>query len=307
MFDYPVVACTLFTQVKDGVTYCDHLLEQLAPVNQWGVSHVVGPVPGVSSDVGYTIRVTAAHDNTEVTPTPASVVSIVASRGCGCTGMPLSTDIMFSDCTESCVISRGGFVEFSVTDASVASVIDCSQPCQVIQYTNNPASRPDSNTGPDPAMLVIPPVDHYSNSMSFGTVSNIGQSTLQNMGHYVTIVCPTSETSTVRLDGAAIPSGSTWQSIGSFSYVALAVSHGFHTVHSTDAAVNLMAFAFGQATVGAAVGYGFPLAYSSKAHYLRVTVTLTFLNQNVFKPIIASTIGRDILSQLYMPFDTLSE
>lgn len=90
--------------VPENVPFCDHMSEQIPPVNQLGLFHVVPPIYGRSPNAGYVVRVVATEANTTIS----------------CMGVTV-------------IKNRGGFVQFNTSDARPVVVV-CDKPCLVMQY-----------------------------------------------------------------------------------------------------------------------------------------------------------------------------
>jgi hypothetical protein len=107
--------------VPTGVSYCDHLVEQLTPTSTWGRRFVTTPLAARQN--GDTFRILAASSDTEVR----------------IHGVLIAT------------LNAGQFWELTLTEASV---IDASSPVLVAQFANGSALS--GNPG-DPFMMLIPP------------------------------------------------------------------------------------------------------------------------------------------------------
>lgn len=115
--------------------YCDHLTEQLPPTNTWGQQFIAASLLGRNS--GELFRVVAAQSSTVIT-------------------VKCNT---FAQNAVYNLLSAGNWEEFQITPSSYC-YIEASGPILVVQFGlgNNL-----DGVG-DPFMMMIPPVEQYSNS-----------------------------------------------------------------------------------------------------------------------------------------------
>ena len=114
---------------------CEHLIEQIPPTIYWGKSYFIAPLQGRS---GYTIRVVAAYNSTEV----------------------------ITDCNnfkKFYYINAGD--TFTATHQSY-SVIHSTKKILVAQYSHG--YYYDGKTG-DPMMMLVPVTAHFSNEINLST------------------------------------------------------------------------------------------------------------------------------------------
>ena len=121
--------------VPPGVSFCDHMVEQLTPIETWGTAFATAPLSTRRN--GDTFRVLTATDDTDIT----------------INGVVVAT------------INRG---EFFQTILTTSSAIIGTKPILVAQFSNG--SRFD-NTVSDPFMQLIPPVEQYDSSYTVATPS----------------------------------------------------------------------------------------------------------------------------------------
>ncbi len=114
--------------------FADYLLEQLLPVNRWGMEHIATPL--MTRTGGDVIRVIAAQPETEVTI--GTVTETIANPG-----------------------------EFIETTTTLATLITANKPVQVLQYATS--SDFDGVTNSDPFMVTVPSRAHWSDGHSFCT------------------------------------------------------------------------------------------------------------------------------------------
>jgi IgGFc binding protein len=93
--------------------FCDHMAEVVPGVSELGRTHIVPPIGGRSVNVGYIVRVVPTKLNTMVTWT--------SSDKNGAAGGPTK-------------VQPGSFLEIDSILTSAAMMIQCSEPCVVMQY-----------------------------------------------------------------------------------------------------------------------------------------------------------------------------
>ena len=133
--DKPVAAFGAHTCANVPVSkpYCDHLVEQLTPVDAWGRRFVTMPLATRSG--GDTFRVLAAEDDT--------TVSI--------NGDPVAT------------LDAGGFHEQLIGGPAA---VNADKPILVVQYSNGSTF---DNTVSDPFMVIVPPYEQFQEGYTVAT------------------------------------------------------------------------------------------------------------------------------------------
>lgn len=91
--------------VPQTVPFCDHMSEQIPPVNQLGTYHIVPPIDGRNRNAGYVVRVVA----TEMATTIRYLGNWV-------------------------VRNRGDFIQINTSDSMTPIVVECDKRCLVMQY-----------------------------------------------------------------------------------------------------------------------------------------------------------------------------
>jgi hypothetical protein len=183
---------------------CDHLEEQLYPLEAWGKDYIGAHTKSSGSDPNV-YRIVSAADKNKITFDPSSVHATVT-------------------------LDKGKFVEFeSAKDFEVkgSSAFLVSQ-FMVGQGYSNPT--PMTGAPNDPSMALAVPVEQYRTSYRFLAPSSYTQ-------NYVNVIAPTG--TTVKLDGTAIAS-SEFVPIGAvdlakWMVAKLAISGGVHTVEAAKA------------------------------------------------------------------------
>jgi hypothetical protein len=185
-------------QVPVNYGFCDHLAEQMPPLEMWGTQSLM--VPLATRLGGDTVRTLAAYDNTTV-------------LFWGTLGFTTA------------ILNAGEYVDlilegnFNVT---------ASNRILVAQYSNG--TLWDGQQG-DPSMTLLPPANRFLKSLSFSTPA------YQFATNYVNIVAVSADAlgGSVLLDGVPVPASSFTAMPGSPYYGAqVAISVGSHRVQSPN-------------------------------------------------------------------------
>ena len=131
------------TEVPINTLACDHLTEQIPPTFMWGTSFFVASLKGrMSGDI---IRIVAAQNSTTISV--------------NCTTFP--------QVKVNSLLVAGNWTEFKINPNSFCN-IESSAPILVTQFALG--FKADDITG-DPFMMMIPPVEQYSNNYVFNAPS----------------------------------------------------------------------------------------------------------------------------------------
>jgi len=229
-------------QIRTRSISRDYMLEQLLPLEYWGRSVIVPPLP---------IPQTSVPDVT------SHIVRVLASGN--------ATQIRING-RLAATLQAGQFYETTLASAPNAAVrglvIEGSEPIAVAVY----ASSNGSGSGiSDPFMLSVPPQEQYLKgfrSVSVRSIQRISRTITEEAfrEHYLTIIAPLSALASIRLDNQALangiferlsaPSGSA--AVAEYVFAHVRVNAGVHTI-SADAPLGVLAFGYGNAT-----SYGFP-------------------------------------------------
>mgnify|MGYP005620398379 CR=1 FL=1 len=152
------------TRVPFNIAACDHLVEQLNPVDSWGDEFVT--VPFAEKPGGDTFRIMASLDNTSVAINGAAAA----------------------------VINRGEIYE---TILDEASYITSDAPVFVMQYANSMFY--DDSTG-DPFMAIVYPFSGYSTDYNTA-VFDLGHA---GMSAYINIAVPSAAVGSITINGAPV-------------------------------------------------------------------------------------------------------
>ncbi|XP_078687045.1 uncharacterized protein LOC144919468 [Branchiostoma floridae x Branchiostoma belcheri] len=206
--------------VPAEVSACDHIVEQIPPVNTWGRLFVT--VPFAVRTRGDIFRIVAARDGTIV-----SVTGYAAK-----------------------LLHSGDFWELDVP-SNAYQVITSSKPIMVLQY-NKGTDADGVNT--DPFMMYIPPTEHFAADYTFATVDAVG-SVFDN---YVNVVIKTTEKSGLLYDGRRLPSSTSWVHIPDTDLSAAQLhitTAGTHKIKHNSALVTFSLFYYGYSRMDSV---GFP-------------------------------------------------
>nr|WNS50106.1 IgGFc-binding protein-like protein 1 [Halisarca dujardinii] len=124
-------------QVPNDVTACDHLIEQMPPVENLGFRHVLSPSLGRTGDA---VRVLAVEDDT--------VIKIACNNGQGISQPVVSATINSGMFHERILPARTGFC-----------FIESDLPVAVAQYALGHSY--DNTVQTDPFMILIPPLGQF--------------------------------------------------------------------------------------------------------------------------------------------------
>jgi hypothetical protein len=200
-----------WTEVPNGCSARDNLLEQMYPVDTWGKQFVSVPNRDVSFDV---YRILASENNTTVTVTNSSSTSYN--------------------------LDAGEFVEYQESEASY---IIGSKPILVAQY--NAGFQCTGNSIGDPSMMLLNTIEQTRDTVT------LYNSSFQNIvRNFINVIMYTSDVPFITMDGASIASYANvevLQSNPQFSYVRALVGAGAHTIISQGCGVIASAYGYGEA------------------------------------------------------------
>jgi hypothetical protein len=209
--------------IPPGITFCDHVVEQLPPTETWGKSFVT--IPLATRNNGDTFHFLASTNGTTITVNGTVVTAVPLNRG-----------------------------QFHERIINGSAVITSDQPILVAQYSNGCSF--DSSCGPadgDPFMMLIPPFEQFLGQYTVSTPDEAGDTTPQFPANFVNVVAPNAAVGAVTLDGTAIPAAS-FTAIGSsgFSGAQVPLSQGSHNLSGP---LPFGAFIYG---FGSFDSYGYP-------------------------------------------------
>lgn len=146
---------------------CDHMVEQIPPVNTWGTSFLTTPL--ATRKKGDVFRVLAANDGTEVSVDGKRIATLKKRK----------------------------FKQIDLASGSFHQ-IKTSGPALVVQYSKG---KSVDKVESDPFMMMIPPTEQFGSDYVFSTPSENPVS----FKNYINIVAPTGQVGGLRLDGQIIP------------------------------------------------------------------------------------------------------
>lgn len=193
-----------------GQGACDHLAEQMLPVDKWGKEFVTISMPGCASADWF--KLVTGSDNT--------IVNI--------SGISAHT-----------LAKPGDFYNFTLQDSSFRRV-SSNKPISLFMFSSGSCGTTYNG---DPSMLMIPALSQYSSNVIFGTNSS-DKTYLEN---YVAIVINETFKNGLRLDDSVLASVN-WFSINglkSHVYTEVKVSGDFHSISHLNCTVKFLAFAAG--------------------------------------------------------------
>src|SRR6218665_3522615 len=179
--------------VPVGIDYCDHIVEQVPPVGQWGTSFIMASFYGRAWAVGYWIRV-IAQTNTNITYTYQSFDA---------NNNP-STWSIFRTVT----LVRGEWDEASIESITrsnaIVVMVNCTFDCLVMQY-NPGAEGWSETTNPDPFMVTVPALNHYPQNVRFSTSRYYSDEVDYECVNGITIVAKTDDINMSKIYFDGIP------------------------------------------------------------------------------------------------------
>ncbi len=178
----------------------------MTPTDTWGTDFLTEPLATRSGD---TFRFMASENDTTVDVNGSSVATL----------------------------NTGQEYETVLTSASS---ITANNPIQVMQYSNGEGY---DGADADPMDITIPPTEQFLNSYTVTTEPDGADPAITQ--NYLNIVAPTSETSSIELDGSDLPSSDFTPIAGSsYSGAQVAVGFGDHNV-SASLPFGLTIYGFG--------------------------------------------------------------
>ena len=207
------------TDIPTNFGYCDHLTEQLPPTSMWGTSFYAASLLGRNS--GELFRIITAKDSTTV------IVN--------CT--------TFSQAQVYNLSVAGNWQEFQIRPLSFCT-IESSSPILVTQF----ALGNDLDIVGDPFMMMLPPVEQYSNNYVLNAPSNFSY-------NYITIYVATKyyQPNRIFVDDLS-QAGSSWRSV----YCSNSLLCGYITRVSLTAGEHRLYHQDPHARIGVSA-YGFSL------------------------------------------------
>ncbi|RDD47522.1 Hemicentin-1 [Trichoplax sp. H2] len=204
--------------VTTGLKYCDHLVEQIPPIQYLGYNYVLNTF--INRKAGDRFRVIAPYDN---------------------------TDVFIQYNTLYYPLSRGSFVEFEVPSGN-ATLLTCSQPCLVVQFNKGYDADKVST---DPFMVIVPDVGQSLSQYRFYSTLH---SQVSIRHHYINLVIETEHRHGLLLDGKLL-SKINWKNVSIYSVSSINISAGSHYLNHSLSGVDYLLTIYGYNLYGS---YGIP-------------------------------------------------
>ncbi|CAC5400118.1 HMCN [Mytilus coruscus] len=198
---------------------CDHLVQQMLPIEKWGKEFVTIGMPNCKSPDTY--RIVASQDNT-----------VVNISGINPVNLP----------------EPGDFFTFNLNDNS-SKTVSSNKHIALTLFTNGFCK---GDLG-DPAMILVPPIQQYSSDYTFSTVSLDGNDFINS----VVLVISDNFKSGLRFDNKILPA-TTWNGVegrSDIKYTEFIISSGAHSVFHINPMVTFLAVSTG---IQYANSYGYP-------------------------------------------------
>lgn len=189
-----VMGAVMCARVPPGKNWCDHIQEQLLPLDYWGTTYVAAPSPKRGNEP-HVWRVFAGGENgATITADPPVIEPIKLS-------------------------ARGEWVEFEVPQGT-AFVLHGDRPFMPVQYL---VSQVAANKIGDPSMYQFVPVEQFLKRYVFVTG-------LDYELNYVQVI-RNADSADVFLDDDLV---SGYYSVGDFEIADVLISEGSHVIESAD-------------------------------------------------------------------------
>lgn len=203
---------------------CDHVVQQMLPIEKWGKDFVTIGMPNCASND--TFRIVTNQRNT--------IVNISGE---------------FAYIFEN----PGDFITFSIPDMQFKT-ISSDKPISVAMFANG---RCDKYNNGDPAMIILPAIQQFASDYTFATVYLPDNDFINSL----VIVVADSYIDGLRLDGSTLPA-TTWLSVEGrldIKYTDFNISSGVHSMYHEDPAVTFLAVSTGIQRYNS---YGYPAGFN---------------------------------------------
>ncbi|ELT90993.1 hypothetical protein CAPTEDRAFT_196984 [Capitella teleta] len=210
--------------------YCDHIVEQVPSLVEWGKQFVMINPIGRNLSAGYFFRVVAGYDNTTITGESSNNETYIDT------------------------IHTGNFFEAEVghdINAETLVTLECSEPCLVAQY--NPGFKYAVETKEtDPFMQIVPPLDHWPKDAKFGTnryYREMADGGVEGNNHLL-LMAKKADTGAIKVNGN-VPT--TWTDFdafgGQYAWHSEPIAQGYYEVLTDGGDKQFMVVASGHGTV----------------------------------------------------------
>ena len=230
--------------VPSDIPGCDHMVEQLPPVNVWGHHYIAAPF--LRRTVDSFVKVVVAEDNTTFN------MVCVSPEG----------NITYTDTIGP--FNSGEFHEWFVP-AQEYLYIYSDKPLMVVHFIT---AQQKDNVG-DPSMIVLPSTDNLVNNVTFYSL-DLG---VHSFVHFVNVIIPVvyNNPDFIILDEEPLStfeyhSTSLASAFGDFVIYRIQLDPGYHTIHHPNPKAGFILTAYGLAR-GASYGYS-PVMNQGEMIYL---------------------------------------
>ena len=207
--DFVLFSGNAWTEVPQGCSARDNLVEQMYPVSTWGKQFVTVPNANVNYDV---FRLLAAQDNTQIEVHGSSVVNYS--------------------------LNAGEFVEYQKSEATY---ITSNNSILVAQYMVG--QNCNGHFLGDPSIVLLNSIEQTRDTVT------LFNSSFENITeNYINVTMAASDVETVTIDGISVADNYTVQTIGldgEFAYARIPVATGAHTIISQGCGVSATAYGYG--------------------------------------------------------------
>ncbi|XP_072044680.1 IgGFc-binding protein-like [Amphiura filiformis] len=166
-----VISGNRCASVPEDIQSCDHLVEQLPPVNQWGKTFIAAPLMGRPQASGNRFRILAARYGTEI--------------GVG---------------ADSVSLKPGEYHDFQLA-ANETTLVVSNKPILTAQFCSG--FEADNITG-DPAMTLVPSLEQRVNEATFVTYNKTKEQT--EVTNFITVHADCTDFEDILLDGRQMTS-----------------------------------------------------------------------------------------------------
>lgn len=260
-----VFSGSICAKIPLGRESCDHIIEQMIPVKEWGTTHFATSFQGIPWSSGFIVRVISVKSQ--------NVTIRETNHFLQPPGSPTDTSSTIN-------VNAYNFTEYFVRGHQYGptwAVIECPETCMIMQYGVGKDPKATDNLGygsnQDPFMVTVPSIDHYPKNVHFSTshlyklLNNDGGFEMQEAINFITVVMRTDKVGQTSFDGGTM-SGISGVSISlihnlqSYTAMLFKIAHGFHSVTSSDPNNFFAVFVYGfglqsQIGTGNPTGYGY--------------------------------------------------
>lgn len=241
-----VFSGTQCVNIPVGCQACDVLIEQLMPVNSLGKNFLMAPLSNATVTPKYTYRIIATQDSTKITVDGTYIATINKSAS------------------------------YTVNNQSGDIYITTSKPAMAVQYMQGRSCE----TIGDPSMVLIPPIDQFTNRVNYTTAGHSGFTE-----HYVYVLLKTADKAKLKINGSTVSSNifTSFSNLSSYSYATIKLNPGSYLVEC-DNGFMLTAYGYGlyisYAYIGGADFRNLNFDFKSKATCNTRTVQFTTIGED---------------------------